>query len=37
MDLLNEWILMQINANVCTEGSGSASGSFDWQLQVCVC
>lgn len=24
VDLLNEWILMQINANLCTEGSGSA-------------
>lgn len=28
---------MQINANLCTEGSGSAWGGFDWQLQVCVC
>lgn len=37
VDLLNEWILMQINANLCTEGSGSAWGGFDWQLQVCVC
>lgn len=35
--LLNEWILMQIHANLCAQGSGSARGCFDWQLQVCVC
>lgn len=35
--LLNEWIHMQIHANLCTQGSGSAWGCFDWQLQVCVC
>lgn len=28
---------MQIYANLCTQGSGSAWGCFDWQLQVCVC
>lgn len=28
---------MQMHANLCTQGSGSARGCFDWQLQVCVC
>lgn len=28
---------MQIHVNLCTQGSGSARGCFDWQLQVCVC